>query len=87
MMEAPVCQNHTYIWISKNFFFSILFMHYYFRLFVNFHIVATVGFINTSYTVNEFDDRATLMIGVLNGTIERDIALSVSLLGGSAIGE
>ena len=37
--------------------------------------------------MNEFDGKATLMIGVLYGTIGRDISLSVSLLGGSAIGE
>ena len=61
--------------------------HVLFCVSFNYHIVATVGFINTSYSVNEFDGTANLLIGVLYGTVERDIALSVSLLGGSAIGE
>lgn len=53
-----------------------------------FFIVATIGFINTSYTVNEYDGIATMTVGVLPGSsIEIDIVLIISLLNGSAVGE
>ena len=69
-----------HIFVFNSFLFILLIL-------LNYHVVATVGFINTSYNVNEYDGTATVMIGVLSGLIERDIFLSISQLDGSANGE
>ena len=37
--------------------------------------------------MNEEDGIATVMIGVISGTIERDVSLAISLSDGSAIGK
>ena len=37
--------------------------------------------------MNEEDGIATVMIGVLSGTLQRDVSLAISLSGGSALGE
>ena len=68
------------LFFADSVLFFLLILH-------NYHIVATVGFIKTSYNVNEYDGTATLMIGVISGIIERDIFLSISQLNGSANGE
>lgn len=49
--------------------------------------MATVGFTETSYTVDEDAGTASVMIGVISGTIQRDVSLLLSLADGSAIGE
>ena len=49
-------------------------------------IVATIGFIDAPYYVNETAGIATLTIGVINGTIDVSVSLNVQLQDGSAVG-
>ena len=48
-----------------------------------------IGFIRTPYEVNEIDYTATIVIGVINGTLQSELTVGLALLielEGTAIG-
>ena len=46
-----------------------------------------IGFLNTSYTVNENDGVANIQIGVIQGSLERSVAVRFSTNADSASGK
>ena len=50
-------------------------------------VVPVIGFIKTSYTVNEGDGLVTMMIGVISGDLQIKVPLLITLLSGSANGK
>ena len=46
-----------------------------------------IGFLNTSYTVNENDGVADIQIGVIRGSLERAVAVRFSTSADSASGK
>ena len=48
--------------------------------------MATIGFIDVPYYVNESSGTATLTIGLIEGTIDVSVSLNVQLQDGSAVG-
>ena len=50
-------------------------------------VAVVIGFANSSYTVREGDDTATIVVEVLSGSIQDDILLLISFTDVSALGE
>ena len=50
-------------------------------------VAVVIGFANSSYTVREGDDTATIVVEVLSGSIQDDIPLLISFTDVSALGE
>ena len=46
---------------------------------------AVLGFINTSYEVNEADMNATIQIGLLKGFLRSKVLLELSVMNGTAL--
>ena len=46
-----------------------------------------IGFIDAPYVAFENDSFATVTFGVINGTLQREVAVNLSFAGASAIGE
>ena len=46
-----------------------------------------IGFLNTSYTVNENDGAANIQIGVIQGSLERSVVVRFSTSADSASGK
>lgn len=49
-------------------------------------LVAVIGFIGTPYSVSENDSTATLTVGVINGSLDVSVSLSIQLQDISTIG-
>ena len=45
-----------------------------------------IGFLNDPYTANEGDNEAFVEIGVISGSVEREIVFELSFFNGSALG-
>lgn len=48
--------------------------------------VQTIGFLNTTYVVSEGDSVALVQVGILDGSLDAEVTLSLSTMDSSAQG-
>ena len=51
------------------------------------HIDATIGFINSPYSVIENEKQVVIQVGVIEGSLQREVVVSFSTSDSAAIGK
>ena len=53
----------------------------------NVHVVASIGFLSQHYVVNESSGQVNIEIGVISGSLSKDVTVTVTTLGLDALGK